>query len=399
MTKSFHSFSDNFFYFSGQYREANYQLHQVLDFIKDAHADELGGYGGNNVAHILELLHTTDYNATNDSGSGGAVGSGLGSAERSRRHVFTTALSDMLSLHLSPRLHEALLQGSALADSSGENSEQTSSGSLTNKGLSGITTAGGATGSNIHGGASYLQTVMRLLRENIQLKSEIAKLYNGIRHIGDIVDESDDIDKEDLEVYRDLAEHRARRDTSYPAETTNRHVVHRHNNNHNHTRGGHHEKNKNGADFNSYASGGGESREDLPYHNGGHNTDYNNNNNNNNNNHNKDHDSVNNHQTVRSRRPSHGGRGHGLQTHVNLTHIEEEGHGHTQAEKLKEIAHILHFCSIGILGIFVAQVRGSSSLFTYLSHCLIIFHVNFVNSCTREGRENVSSCNFIAREG
>ncbi len=33
-----------------------------------------------------------------------------------------------------------------------------------------------------------------------------------------------------------------------------------------------------------------------------------------------------------------------------------DGHGHSKAETLLEIAHVLHYCSIAILGIFVVQV-------------------------------------------
>lgn len=36
---------------------------------------------------------------------------------------------------------------------------------------------------------------------------------------------------------------------------------------------------------------------------------------------------------------------------------ESHEHGHSKAETLLEIAHVLHYCSIAILGIFVVQVR------------------------------------------
>ena len=420
----------------------------MLNFIKEAHADELHGYHGNNVGHILELLHGFDYNSSSSAagdaaGSGGGSGSGLGSAEtRDRRHLYS--LSDMLSLHLSPRLHEALVQsvtssiqnsGSATGESSGENalfnhhanydnlnngesdpllqhhpaegqgkehqssnipsssdssiltSSSTNSGTGANQGNAGIYTA--ADLGNIHNtrraqgvltssrqpptpSNSYLQTAMRLLQENIRLKAEIAKLYSGIRSTvllerPEIPSSNEEMDREDLMVYRDLADHRpvpedaarGRRDAGqHPGtDANNRHVVHRHNHNLNHTRGrgatNNNNNNNAGNDhFNSYASGGGESREsDFVYTGVVHNTDYNNN----------DGNKDDHHKTVQTKDDGGHHDDHHPSSAVNVTHFfDDEGgeHAHTQAEKLKEIAHILHFCSIGILGIFVAQVSN-----------------------------------------
>jgi hypothetical protein len=39
------------------------------------------------------------------------------------------------------------------------------------------------------------------------------------------------------------------------------------------------------------------------------------------------------------------------------SHATEHGDKYSYAGKLQKIAHILHYCSIGILGLFVLQVR------------------------------------------
>ena len=293
--------------------------------------DELGGYHGNNVPHILELLRGLDYNSSTEGGSGAGSGggSGGGSAERTRRHSFPTNVADMLNSRMFPSLHNAPWRDPEGSSGNGDSVDSSASGSGSVKRLYGRDESVHSAGVQ---DSFYLRTAIRLLRENIRLKAEIAKLYSGIRENA-FLDASKEIEADGLQEYR------IKRGASV-SDNGARHVVHRHN--HNRTRDGHH---GNADHFNSYASGGGDSEEESGYKAGASDLDHKNN-----------IDIYVNTNDTAEHSPGH------LQP---ITHDSEyyEEDAHTQAGKLKEIAHILHFCSIGILGIFVAQVSNFHTIY------------------------------------
>lgn len=141
---------------------------------------------------------------------------------------------------------------------------------------------------------SYLTTTARLLEDNSRLRSDISKLYDGLSQLGSATS------SENLEALREK-------------RGTNEHDVNNNN------------KDEPHAHVVSYAQNptkepdGGTHREPRGS-------------------------------------SSHDNNSHGNQTRVHPHVGGGHGNAHTDAERLLEIAHYLHYCSIGILGIFVAQV-------------------------------------------
>ena len=307
-----------FFVLSGQYNEAHANLIHVLDFVKDAHAEELDGYKGNNVDRILSLLHSKyDHNNTSETETP--------HVERHRRHVGwsfgTNSASpvDMLTLEALPSLQQALerlylqqhdeeLQpDSGVARMSHDDFTPPSEPPAVSQG--GVTSHRAMANLLSALGNNYLSTTIKLLEENIRLRSDIAKLYDGLtlnQHVGDNRVFGDGGPPGGGVTSAPGVVNRQRRDAEWPSSGQ--------------------DANKDNGKVVKYSQ---------------------------------------------KHRPTDSSQKHGpksLRVNVSrngnetLGHDDErsdqlEGHHHSEAKRLHKIAHILHYCSIAILGIFVIQVR------------------------------------------
>ncbi len=271
-------------------------MEHILDFVTVVHRDDLHGYAGRDVEKILLLL-SHRYGETNHSEAG----------TRHKRHVGFNNMADMLSLQLLPSLHEVLEQV-ALSGSAVQNEQIRSTNGEKVEPSSGMYTPDAPTDTLAYLHENYLTTTLRLLEENIRLRADIAELHNGLQTSNS--ESAVDINNNGDRFMQDEPKDRQKRETE---EWSGDHI----------------------RDENSH---------NLPKH------------------------VVTNTQRItpdsHQTHPLSTGKFNGTDgTNDSIPWWEDEsdGHGdmsnaHLNAQRLHEIAHILHYCSIAILGIFVAQV-------------------------------------------
>ncbi len=284
----------------------------MLDYVKREHVDDLLGYQGNDVSTILGLLNRFEhlYNETEPH-------------HRKRRHL-ETELYDMLSLQLFSSLVD--VQSYTSDYSNVENpSNPSSRGAATHAPQDVLTQAPSVAGQQKQ--SDYMRTTLRLLAENIRLRNDIAKLYKGIKNVNnELLQEEQEAenneDEGDQSAFNDV-DSRSKRNT--PQEYTNKNEHHVMD-----LQDGKKVRHQHGKQRHDNAAAGVSSEHIV-------------------------------HEDVTD-----------TMVYANVSQdndtfftweiyfSEHKNHHASNSERLLEIAHILHYCSIAILGIFVAQVGASS---------------------------------------
>ena len=295
----------------------------MLDFVKKEHSDQLLGYPGNDVGTILGLLHRFEnlYNETEPH-------------HRKRRHL-ETELYDMLSLQLFSSL--AGVQQAYTSDYSNVDSNPSSSREVHGTQASPevltlpLSVAGQQKQVQPYGAGAnhdYMRTTLRLLADNIRLRNDIAKLYKGIQDVNNQLleeeqeEEDNEADDGDLSAFNNAVDTRSKRNTQEYTNQNEHHVMDLPADGKTKVRHQHGKLRHDNADNDDVSSEHivhDDVTDTMVYANVSH-----------------DNDSL---------------------ITWQIYFSEHAGHHESHSEKLLEIAHILHYCSIAILGIFVAQVR------------------------------------------
>ena len=293
-----------YFRFSGQYREAAENLQQVLDFVKKDHVDDLLGYPGNDVGTILGLLNRFEHVYTETEPH-----------HRKRRHL-ETELYDMLSLQLFSSLVDAEAYTSDYSNVDNPSNPYSRGAHGTHAPPEVLTSSPSVAGQQKRSDKNdYMKTTLRLLADNIRLRNDIAKLYKGIKDV------NNELLQEDQSAFNDV-DSRSKRNTQEYNTNNEHHVMDIQQDGKTRVR---HQQGKLRHD------NGDVSNEHIV------------------------HDDVTD-----------------IMVYANVSqdndtfftweiyYSEHPSRHQAHSERLLEIAHILHYCSIAILGIFVAQVSDYS---------------------------------------
>ena len=263
--------------------------------------DDLLGYNGHDVGTILGLLNRFEhmYNETEPH-------------HRKRRHL-ETELYDMLSLQLFSSLVDAEAYTSDYSNVDNPSNPNSRGAHGTHAPPEVLTSLPSVAGQQKRTDSSdYMRTTLRLLSDNIRLRNDIAKLYKGIKDV------NNELLQEDQSAFNDV-DNRSKRNTQEYSTDNEHHVMDIQQDGKTRVRHQHGKLRHDNGDTSSEHIVHDGVTDTMVYANIS-----------------KENDTYITWQIYYSENPS--------------LHREN-------SEKLLEIAHILHYCSIAILGIFVAQVR------------------------------------------
>ena len=261
--------------------------------------DDLLGYQGNDVGTILGLLNRFEhmYNETKPH-------------HRKRRHL-ETELYDMLSLQLFSSLVDAEAYTSDYSNVDNPSNPNSRGAHGTHAPPEVLTSMPSVAGQQKRTDSNndYMRTTLRLLADNIRLRNDIAKLYKGIKDV------NNELLQEDQSAFNDAVDNRSKRNTQEYSTNNEDHVMDIQEDGKTRVR---HQHGKLRHDASSEHIVHNDVTDTMVYANVS-----------------QDNDTF---------------------FTWELYYSEYPSLHQAQSKKLLKIAHILHYCSIAILGIFVAQV-------------------------------------------